>query len=101
MSGSIARPRAPDWTEAEEAQLRAMMPDHRMMLRDIPRDAASAMSVPVVSPRTVQHHIEGRRFVLFSDQGIPMGCEVSLNCPPVDILGFERGLRLDGCQCAI
>jgi len=31
MSGSTARPRAPDWTEAKEAQLRAMMPDHRLV----------------------------------------------------------------------
>ncbi len=31
MSGSTARPRAPDWTEAEEAQLRAMMPDYRLV----------------------------------------------------------------------
>ncbi len=38
MSGSTRQPRAPDWTEAEEAQLRAMMPDHRMV--DIARAAA-------------------------------------------------------------
>ncbi len=31
MSGSTAWPRAPDWTEAEEAQLRALLPDHRMV----------------------------------------------------------------------
>ncbi len=31
MSGSTARPRAPDWTDAEEAQLRAMIPDHRLV----------------------------------------------------------------------
>lgn len=31
MSGSTSRPRAPEWSEAEEAQLRAMMPDHRLV----------------------------------------------------------------------
>ena len=31
MSGSTRQPRPPAWTEAEEAQLRAMMPDYRLV----------------------------------------------------------------------